>query len=258
MDISFIITIFLIGFVGSFISGMLGIGGAIINFPMLLYIPALLGVAHFTANEVSGITAIQVFFSTIGGVWVYRKSGFLNKTLIAYMGISILIGSFIGGLGSTHMPETGINIVYGVLALLAVIMMFVPRKGIDDIPLEQVKLNKFLAAFFAFMVGIGAGIVGAGGAFLLVPIMLTVLKIPTRMTIASSLAITLISSIGAVSGKLSTGQVSLLPSLIMVGASLIASPIGANTGKLVNTKVLQMIMGLLILATAVKTWMEIL
>ncbi|WML39818.1 sulfite exporter TauE/SafE family protein [Neobacillus sp. OS1-2] len=258
MDSSIIITIFLIGFVGSFISGMLGIGGAIINFPMLLYIPALLGVGHFTAHEVSGITAIQVFFSTIGGVWVYRKGGFLNKTLIAYMGISILIGSFIGGFGSTHMPETGINIVYGVLALLAVIMMFVPRKGIDDIPLEQVKFNKFLAALFAFLVGIGAGIVGAGGAFLLVPIMLTALKIPTRMTIASSLAITLISSIGAVSGKLSTGQVSLLPSLIMVAASLIASPLGANAGKRVNTKVLQMIMGLLILATAVKTWMEIL
>ncbi|MBO0960203.1 sulfite exporter TauE/SafE family protein [Neobacillus sp. MM2021_6] len=258
MDISLIITIFLIGLAGSFISGMLGIGGAIINFPMLLYIPVLLGVGHFTAHEVSGITAIQVFFSTIGGVWVYRNGGFLNKKLIAYMGISILLGSFIGGFGSTHMPETGINIVYGVLALLAVFMMFIPRKGIDDIPLDQVKFNMWLAALFAFIVGIGAGIVGAGGAFLLVPIMLTVLKIPTRMTIASSLAITLISSIGAVSGKLSTGQVSLLPSLIMVVASLIASPLGANAGKRVNTKVLQIIMGLLILATAVKTWMEIL
>lgn len=142
MDISFMITIFLIGFVGSFISGMLGIGGAIINFPMLLYIPVFLGVGHFTAHEVSGITAIQVFFATIGGVLAYRKGGFLNKTLIAYMGISILIGSFFGGFGSSHMPESGINIVYGILALIAVIMMFVPKKGVDDIPLDQVKFNK--------------------------------------------------------------------------------------------------------------------
>jgi uncharacterized protein len=258
MDISFIITIFLIGFVGSFISGMLGIGGAIINYPMLLYMPVMLGVGHFTAHEVSGITAIQVFFATIGGVLVYRKGGYLNKTLTAYMGISILIGSFIGGFWSTHMPESGINIVYGILALIAVIMMFVPKKGIDNIPLEQVKFNKWTAALFAFMVGGGAGIVGAGGAFLLVPIMLVVLKIPTRMTIASSLAITLISSIGAVSGKIFTGQVVILPSLIMVVASLIASPIGANAGKRINTKVLQTIMGILILVTAVKTWMEIL
>jgi len=258
MDFAFIVTLFLIGFVGSFLSGMLGIGGAIINFPMLLYIPAMLGVGHFTAHEVSGITAIQVLFGTIGGVWAYRKGGYLNKTLITYMGISILIGSFIGGFGSTHMPESGINIVYGILALMAVILMFVPKKGIDDIPLGQAKFNKWLAALFAFIVGIGAGIVGAGGAFLLVPIMLAILKIPTRMTIASSLAITLISSIGAVSGKLSTGQVEILPSLVIVVASLIASPLGANAGKRMNTKILQLIMGILILATAVKTWIEIL
>ncbi|MBZ5753608.1 sulfite exporter TauE/SafE family protein [Metabacillus rhizolycopersici] len=258
MDINLIMTIFLIGFVGSFISGMLGIGGAIINFPMLLYIPVMLGVEDFTVYEVSGITAIQVFFATVGGVLAYRKGGYLNKTLITYMGISILIGSFIGGFGSTHMPESGINIVYGILALIAVVMMFVPNKEIDDILLEQVKFNKWLAVLFAFTVGIGAGIVGAGGAFLLVPIMLVVLKIPTRMTIASSLAITLISSIGAVSGKVATGQVPILPSLIMVVASLIASPLGANTGKKVNTKVLQGIMGILILMTAVKTWIAIL
>ncbi|CRK81524.1 sulfite exporter TauE/SafE family protein [Neobacillus massiliamazoniensis] len=258
MSFDFIVAIFLIGCVGSFISGMLGIGGAIINFPMLLYIPVALGVGHFTAHEVSGITAIQVFFATIGGVWAYRKDGYLNKTLIAFMGSSILIGSFIGGFGSTHMPETGINIVYGILALIAVIMMFVPKKRIDDIPLDQVKFNKWLAALLAFVVGIGAGIVGAGGAFLLVPIMLVVLKIPTRMTIASSLAITFISSIGSIFGKVSTGQVEFLPSLILVVASLIASPLGANIGKRVNTKALQVIMGVLIFATAVKIWIDIL
>ncbi|MBM7655589.1 sulfite exporter TauE/SafE family protein [Neobacillus cucumis] len=258
MDISLMITIFLMGFVGSFISGMLGIGGAIINYPMLLYIPVMLSVGHFTAHEVTGITAIQVFFATIGGVLAYRKGGYLNKTLIAFMGISILIGSFIGGVGSTHMPESGINIVYGILALIAVIMMFVPKRGIDHIPLEQIKFNKWLAALLSFIVGIGAGIVGAGGAFLLVPIMLVVLKIPTRMTIASSLAITLISSIGAVSGKIATGQVPILPSIIMVVASLMASPIGATAGKRVNTNVLQVIMGILILVTAVKTWIGIL
>ncbi|MDE5052635.1 sulfite exporter TauE/SafE family protein (plasmid) [Niallia taxi] len=258
MDITIISTIFVIGFVGSFISGMLGIGGAIINYPMLLYIPIMLGVGHFTAHEVSGITAIQVFFATLGGVLAYRKDGFLNKTLIIYMGVSILIGSFIGGLSSTHMPQNGINIVYGILALIAVIMMFLPKRRVEDVHFNQIKFNKWLASLFAFIVGIGAGIVGAGGAFLLVPIMLVVLKIPTRMTIASSLAITLISSIGAVSGKITTGNIPILPALIMVVASLIASPIGANMGKKLNTKVLQGTMGLLILATAVKTWLSIL
>jgi uncharacterized protein len=258
MDLGFIIVIFLIGFIGSYISGMLGIGGSIIKYPMLLYIPPIFGLAAFSAHEVSGISAVQVFFATIGGVWAYRKGGYLNKTLIAYMGGAILIGSFIGGYGSKMMSEGGINLVYGVLALIAAVMMFIPKKGIDDIPLDQVKFNKWLAASLALIVGIGAGIVGAAGAFLLVPIMLVVLKIPTRMTIASSLAITFISSIGATVGKITTGQVDYLPALVMVVASLIASPLGAMAGKKVNTKILQYILAFLILATAVKIWMDIL
>lgn len=258
MDMALIITIFMIGFIGSYISGMLGIGGSIIKYPMLLYIPPLFGLAAFTAHEVSGISAVQVFFATIGGVWAYRKGGYLNKTLIIYMGGSILIGSFVGGYGSRLMTEGGINLVYGILALIAAVMMFVPKKGIDDIPFDQVKFNKSLAASLALIVGIGSGIVGAAGAFLLVPIMLVVLKIPTRMTIASSLAITFLSSIGATVGKISTGQVEFLPSVIMIIASLIASPLGAMTGKKINTKVLQVVLAFLILATAIKIWIDIL
>ncbi|MFC7060281.1 sulfite exporter TauE/SafE family protein [Halobacillus seohaensis] len=257
MDLTFIITIFLIGFAGSYISGMLGIGGSIIKYPMLLYIPQLFGVAAFTAHEVSGISAVQVLFATIGGVWAYRKGGYLNKTLIAYMGITILIGSFIGGYGSKLLSEGGINLTYGILALIAAVMMFIPKKGIDDIPLDQVEFNKWLAAFLSLIVGIGAGIVGAAGAFLLVPIMLVVLKIPTRMTIASSLAITFISSIGATVGKVTTGQVDYYPAAIMIIASLIASPLGAHAGKKVNTKALQVILAVLIAGTAIKIWMDI-
>jgi uncharacterized membrane protein YfcA len=258
LDFAFIITIFLIGFIGSYISGMLGIGGSIIKYPMLLYIPPLLGVATFSAHEVSGISAIQVFFATIGGVWAYRKGGYLNKTLITYMGASILIGSFVGGYGSKLMSEDGINLIYGILALIAAVMMFIPKKGIDDIPLNQVKFNKGLALILALIVGIGAGIVGAAGAFLLVPIMLVVLKIPTRMTIASSLAITFISSIGATVGKITTGQIDYGPAFIMIIASLIASPLGAMAGKKMNTKVLQIILAIMITATAVKIWFDIL
>ncbi|MCZ2259520.1 sulfite exporter TauE/SafE family protein [Sporosarcina sp. G11-34] len=258
MEFSFIVTIFLIGFFGSFISGMVGIGGSIIKYPMLLYIPPILGMAAFTAHEVSGISAIQVLFATISGVWAYRKSGYLNKTLILYMGTSILVGSFIGGYGSNILAEGSINLVYGVLATIAAIMMFVPKKGLDDISIEQVKFNKWLAAGLAFVVGIGAGIVGAAGAFILVPIMLVVLKVPTRMTIASSLAITFISSIGSTIGKVVTDQVLYGPAAVMIVASVLAAPIGAKLGQKTNTKVLQWLLALLILGTALKIWIDFL
>jgi uncharacterized protein len=258
MVLTFIIVIFAIGFIGSFLSGMLGVGGSIIKYPMLLYIPPLFGIVAFTAHEVSGISAIQVLFASIAGVWAYRKGGYLNKQLIIYMGGAILIGSLIGSYGSSLLSEQVVNVVYGILALVAAVMMFIPKKLVDDMPLNEVTFNKPLAAILALVVGIVSGIVGAAGGFLLVPIMLTVLHIPTRMTIATSLAITFISSIGSSIGKLITGQVDYLPAIIMIIASFIAAPLGTKVGKKMNTKSLQFILAIMIAGTAIKLWIDIL
>lgn len=258
MVLTFIIVIFAIGFIGSFLSGMLGVGGSIIKYPMLLYIPPLFGIVAFTAHEVSGISAIQVLFASIAGVWAYRKGGYLNKQLIVYMGGAILIGSLIGSYGSSLLSEQAVNVVYGILALVAAVMMFIPKKLVEDMPLNEVTFNKPLAAILALVVGIVSGIVGAAGGFLLVPIMLTVLHIPTRMTIATSLAITFISSIGSSIGKLITGQVDYLPAIIMIIASIIAAPLGTKVGKKMNTKILQFILAIMIAGTAIKLWIDIL
>lgn len=256
LSITYIVVIFALGFIGSFISGMLGVGGSIIKYPMLLYIPPLFGLVAFSAHEVSGISAVQVFFASIAGVWAYRKSGLLHKELIIYMGASILIGSFIGSYGSGFLSEDTVNIVYGVLAVMAAIMMFIPRKTVEDT--MSITFNKPLAASLAFIVGIASGIVGAAGGFLLVPILLTVLKIPTRVTIATSLAITFISSIGGSVGKVLTGQVEYWPALLMIIASIIAAPLGAKVGQKLNVKVLQWLLAVMIAGTAVKIWLDIL
>ncbi|MGG4109210.1 sulfite exporter TauE/SafE family protein [Bacillus subtilis] len=258
MDIAFITTLFIIGFIGAFISGMIGIGGAVINYPMLLYIPSLVGVMSLTAHEVSGIGAIQVFFATLGGVWAYRKSDLLNKALIIYMGSSILLGSVLGSYFSHYISEKGINFIYGILAILAVILMLIPKKGQEHSEDKEVIFNKWLASSLALIIGGVSGILGAGGAFILVPIMLSILNIPVRITVASSLAITFLSSIGATVGKVITGQVLFVPALVLMIASLIASPIGASVGQKVNTKFLQWVLAQLIGATAIKIWLELL
>lgn len=258
MDLTFIIVVFTIGFIGSFLSGMLGVGGSIIKYPMLLYIPPLFGLVAFTAHEVSGISAVQVLFASIAGVMAYRKGGYLNKQLIIYMGGTILIGSLLGSYGSSLLSEQTVNVVYGILAVIAAVMMFVPKKSVDEMPLNEVTFNKPLAAILALIVGLASGVVGAAGGFLLVPIMLTVLHIPTRMTIATSLAVTFISSVGASAGKLVTGQVDYWPAIIMIVASLLAAPLGAKVGKNMNTRILQVILALMIAGTAVKIWFDIL
>lgn len=249
---SVVLLLFIIGFIGSFISGMVGIGGAIINYPMILYIPVLLGFTGYTSHEVSGITAVQVFFATFAGAWAYRKSSDMNKTLVVYMGASILIGSFIGSFSANLLNEHAVNVVYTVLATIAAIMMFVPKKNNSG----AVNYNKWLASVLAFIVGGVSGIIGAGGAFLLVPIMLVILKLPLRMTIATSIAITFISSVGITTGKVITGQVVIIPALIIAVASIFAAPLGARVGKRLNQKVLQYVLSTLIVGTAVKMWID--
>jgi len=265
MDILLYFIMFGLGMFGSFFSGLLGIGGAIINYPLILYIPPLFGAGQFTAQEVSSISMFQVLFASLSGVLAFRKQskgsdvGVIHKGLVIQMGISIMIGSLLGGLSSRFLSGETINVVYGVLAIIAVILMLIPGKGKKGtIPLEDISYNRTIAMVSAFLVGIVSGIVGAGGAFILIPIMLTVLKIPTRVTIASSLAIVLISAMGGVIGKLGAGHILVLPTIFTIIGSLIGAPIGSKVSKIVNVRYLRYALVFLISMTAIKIWMSIL
>ncbi|NRS15469.1 sulfite exporter TauE/SafE family protein [Brevibacillus sp. HB1.4B] len=258
MTIDLVITLFVIGFAGSFISGLVGIGGSIIKYPMLLYIPPALGFVAYTAHEVSGISAVQVFFATLAAVWTLRKDKLIHYQLVAYMGSAIIVGSLLGGYGGKFLSADAINIVYAILATIAVILMFLPKKRMDGREQTEVIFHKPTAVLSALIVGGASGIVGAAGAFILVPIMLTILKIPTRVTIASSLAITFLSSIGSTIGKWMAGDILLWPSVIMVIASILAAPLGTKVSKRLGTRILQTILALLILATTIKIWADIL
>lgn len=258
MTFELVLTLVVLAFAGSFLSGMLGIGGSIINYPMLLYVPALLGVASFTEHEVSGMIAVQVFFSTLAGVLSLRGEKMINYKLVTFMGVSVMMGSFIGGYGGKFLSGHTINLVYAILATIAAILMFIPKKGKDYVPPEELQFNVTAAIVSSFIVGTAAGIVGAGGAFILVPIMLVLLKIPTRVTIASSLAITFISSMGSVTGKLMAGHIPFWESLVIVLASVVAAPLGVKVSKRINTRVLKAILSVLILATTIKVWSDIL
>ncbi|MDQ0242817.1 putative membrane protein YfcA [Bacillus fengqiuensis] len=258
MALSFLLTVFVLGFMSSFLSGMLGIGGSIVLYPLLLFVPPALGFTGFEAHDVAGIGAIQALAASSAGLLAYRGAGFLHKSLIMYMGSSVLVGGLIGSSISSVFTEWTINVIYAFLATAATVLIFLPKKGKEDIPLEDIRFPVFKTSALAFLVGMSAGIVGAGGAFLLVPIMLIVLRIPTRVTIASSLAVTFLSSIGTTIGKAATDQVLWTPALCIVLASMMASPIGAVIGKKTDTKSLQMVLALLIMATSIKIWFDIL
>lgn len=261
MDALLLVLMLSLGLIGSFFSGLLGIGGAIINYPLLLFVPDWLNVAHFTAQEVSSISMFQVFFSSLSGVLAFRRnhgkgSPLIHKGLVKDMGISILVGSLLGGFISRYLTGESINLVYGILAIVAVILMLIKNKGKGEI-LQDVTYNRAIAIPSAFVVGVVSGIVGAGGAFVLIPIMLTVLRIPTRVTIASSLAIVFISAIGGVLGKLTTGHIPLWPVLFTVIGSVLGAPLGSRVSAKMNVNVLRYGLLILICATAFKIWSDI-
>ncbi|RNB82403.1 sulfite exporter TauE/SafE family protein [Brevibacillus fluminis] len=259
MDLYVAVVMVSVGLVGSFFSGLLGIGGAIIAYPLLLFVPSALGIAHYSGQEVSTISMFQVFFASLAGIFTYQwknKKGvqLINKGVVTNMGTSILIGSAAGGVLSAYLSGEVITYVYGGLAVLAVILML--RKEAEGESEEQsFSYNRPLAATLSFGVGIVSGIVGAGGAFILIPIMLSILKIPTRVAIASSLAIVFLSSIGGVAGKLAFGSVPLTATIFTVVGSLIGAPLGSLVSAKVTTSFLRYGLLVLLTGTAIKIWM---
>ena len=97
MDISTVIMMLLIGVFGGFISGLVGIGGAIIIYPAILLLPPLFGVPAYSAYIASGLTSSQVFFSTLSGSLKARKTEF-SPPLVIYMSGGMITGSMLGAL----------------------------------------------------------------------------------------------------------------------------------------------------------------
>lgn len=236
---------------------MLGIGGSIIKYPLLLYVPPLLGVGAFTPHEVAGISGLEVLFTTLAGALTFRRTPYFHPSLIITMGLGVLAGSFTGGFGSRFVSGSWVNVTYAVLATIAAILMFMPDRHHKEADAGvYVSFSPALAGILAFITGTLSGIIGAGGAFILLPIMLVVLKIPLRIAIASSLAIAFISSLGTAAGKIITGQVLYGPAAVMILASVIASPLGAKISMRVNARVLRTVLAALVAATAIQVWVS--
>jgi len=99
METYFLITLLLLGLGRGFLSGLLGLGGAIFMIPLLLYVPPLLGVGHLDMKQVAAISMVQVLFAPLSGVIVHHKNRFVSKSLL-YMGVSNAAGNLTGSIFS--------------------------------------------------------------------------------------------------------------------------------------------------------------
>ena len=65
MDAAFFLFLALVGAAVGFLSGLLGIGGGIVMFPLLLYVPPLLGLGGIDVKSITGLTMAQGFFAAL-------------------------------------------------------------------------------------------------------------------------------------------------------------------------------------------------
>ena len=259
MSLPFAAVLVGLGAVGAFVSGLIGVGGAIVMIPLLLYGPPLLGVGALDVRSVAAITMVQVFVASVSGMIAHGRHRAVNRRLAFVGGAAMAVGSLAGAIASRYVPEQWLLAVFAVMVTIAFALMFVPEPAPDVAePAVEKEYRPSLTAVTAGTVGVAAGFVGAGGAFLLVPLLLVVVGVPIRVTIGSSLAITAAAATAGVVGKALTGQIPMAPAVVVAAGALPGAQLGAVTSRRLSGVALKRALLAVIVLTGVKVWWHLL
>jgi uncharacterized membrane protein YfcA len=245
--------------IGACVSGLVGVGGAIVMIPLLLYGPPALGVGRLDVKSVAAITMVQVFVAALSGVAAHRRLRAVKADLALVGGAAMALGSLAGAIGSHYAGDQFLLLVFGLMTVLALALMFVPVETVGQpVFAERVEFSRPRAVVVCLGVGLMAGLVGAGGAFLLVPLLLVFVGIPIRVTIGSSLAITAVAAAAGVAGKVATGQVPLEPTVAVVLGAVPGAQLGALVSRRLTGTTLRRVLFVVILGSAVRVWWDLL
>lgn len=227
MDPAFLfqqIELLAIGLIGGFIAGLLGLGGGVIIIPLLVF------GAGIPMTLATGISMVQAFFATTSGVIIHRRNRTILVPLGTTLGVAGVLGAIVGSVGSAQMGDQTLLWVYFCLVIVAVFLLFMaPRIEKTGDP----KVNLWLAFPMGLGVGVLAGMLGVGGGFIMMPLMISVLKIPTRLAVGTSLLMIIPTTFTGGIGKILTGQFDLS----LAGVVIVGSILGAQGGGRVNTRV---------------------
>ena len=122
MSTSMLLILIVIGIVTGFMAGMLGIGGAIIMIPALVY---FLGITQQTAQG----TSLAVMLPPIGilAAYNYYKAGQVNIKFALILAAFFLVGSFFGSKLALNIPQALLKKIFGVLLLLVAAKMLLSK-----------------------------------------------------------------------------------------------------------------------------------
>ncbi len=266
------------GLAVGFISGLFGIGGGFLMTPMLIFIGISPAVAvatsstHIAASSFSGAmsywrrNAIDFALAfmllgggiagTILGVWLFTTLRRLGQLDIA-IGLSYLF--LLVSVGAAMVAE-------GVQAMMRARQgkpVELRRPGshiwIHGLPLKiRFKKSKiYVSAFPVGAIGLIMGFIGAilgvGGGFLLVPMLIYFLRVPTSVVIGTSMVLTLVTMATATILHAATNhQVDAVLALILMVGGVAGAQFGARAGQKMRSDRLRLLLGILVLAVGLR------
>ena len=118
------------------------------------------------------------------------------------------------------------------------------------------RISVFVPVSIGFGIGFIAGLLGAGGGFILMPVLIFVLGIPTTIAIGTDLfQIIITGSVGSFAYALSD-RVDPLMAVLMLAAASIGSQLGASATRRIEASRIRFLYGLLIMTGAVAVALE--
>ena len=155
-----------VGFIVGFLVGCTGMGGIIL-------IPALVYLSGLSSHVAMGTTLFTFIFTTSLCSWLYIRLGHVDWKATIPICIGGFLFTYVGADVKAFTAAPYLNLILALLILLAGALVFCPVRGRRFSFMEEGRRSRFWV-LFAVGSGVGfvAGLTGAGGPVLSVPIMI--------------------------------------------------------------------------------------
>lgn len=122
MTVNEIIILIIIGLSAGIVSGLLGVGGAIIMVPALILFMGL------TQHQAQG-TSLSVLIFPVGflAFWNYYKHGYVNFKIAIIIMLAFFVGGYLGSLVAVRIPERPLKIFFGILIIIMGARMIIKK-----------------------------------------------------------------------------------------------------------------------------------
>jgi hypothetical protein len=233
-------------FGASFVLTMVGLGGGLIFSPLFVLLDFPISQAVSASLFLNGIAALSAAYT-------YMK----KKMVDLKIGLPLLVSSAIGApLGALLTRQIDFQIFSGIMAaiisLAAARMLFSKkREGVAE-PISSAR-RIVGGAIIGIVIGILAGLLGIGGGVFIVPLLIYVLKVPTKQAAATSIFIVVFSSFSAFFAHISLSEVNWRFILTAAIFSFIGGQLGSRImSEKLKGRTVRQLFGIVLMAFALK------